>query len=142
MCTFRIVKVGQKEGQGLSAEKRELKLVAKIYIPHIHHALWWDFTGFPSWVPWGVCTALVGLGCKQLTWLGPLLSWLRIVLIQTTIRQGDISALCFWSFVCLRWSRFGTQDQLAKRGLSKKATCPRGRVAEWPCGRVAEINFG
>ena len=30
----------------------------------------------------------------------------------------------------------------ATKGLSKKATCLRGRVAEWPCGRVAEINFG
>ena len=27
-------------------------------------------------------------------------------------------------------------------GLSKKTTCLRGRVAEWPSGRVAEINFG
>ena len=30
----------------------------------------------------------------------------------------------------------------SKRGLSKKATCLLGRVAEWPRGRVAEINFG
>ena len=29
-----------------------------------------------------------------------------------------------------------------QKGLSKKATCLRGRVAEWLCGRVAEINFG
>ena len=29
----------------------------------------------------------------------------------------------------------------AKLGLSKKATCLRGRVGEWPSGRVAEINF-
>ena len=27
-------------------------------------------------------------------------------------------------------------------GLSKKSTCLQGRVAEWPSGRVAEINFG
>ena len=27
-------------------------------------------------------------------------------------------------------------------GLSKKETCLRGRVAEWPSGRVAKINFG
>ena len=27
-------------------------------------------------------------------------------------------------------------------GLSKKVTCLRGRVAEWPSGRVAKINFG
>ena len=34
------------------------------------------------------------------------------------------------------------QKGLSKKGLSKKATCLRGLVAEWPRGCVAEINFG
>ena len=34
------------------------------------------------------------------------------------------------------------RQRSVKKGLSKKETCLRGRVAEWPSGRVAEINFG